>query len=159
MKTLIILPFVFILITLNNAHCGNFEEILSIAQIAVEKQTGRSGENEFSGWVGSLRFDIKAKYIYIAEFTNATGMIDVVNGSYKITKLEQYGNVFNFECVDTAPLTYGLAWSGKIWLTDNIPIIRIEMIMKRSSRKWVNLGERGRKFLKDNRSRLNLGGN
>jgi len=157
MKTLIILPFVFILITFNTAHCGDLDEILSLAQIAVEKQTGRGGENEFSGWVGSLRFDIKAKYIYIAEFTNTTGKIDVVNGSYKITKLEQYGNTFNFECIDTSPSTYGLEWSGKIWRTDNIPMIRIEMIMKQSSRKWVNLGEGGKKFLKDNHSRLNLG--
>lgn len=107
--------------------------------------------------MGSLRFDIKAKYIYIAEFTNTTGKIDVVNGSYKITKLEQYGNTFNFECIDTSPSTYGLEWSGKIWRTDNIPMIRIEMIMKQSSRKWVNLGEGGKKFLKDNYSRLNLG--
>ena len=156
MKTSILLLFLFSLINLNNAHGGEFEKLLSIAQIAVEKQTGRGGENEFSGWVGSLRFDVRSKYIYIAEFANVTGKIDVVNGSYKITKLEQYQNLFNFECIDTNPPTYGLEWSGKIWFTDNYEI-KFLMIMKQSPRKWVNLGECGKKFLKDNRSRLNLG--
>jgi hypothetical protein len=159
MKKAILLPFVFILAIVTNSYCGDLEALLLAAQIAVEEQTGRGSENEFSGWVGSLRFDIQEKYIYIAEFTNTTGKIDVVNGSYKITKIEQYQNSFNFECVDTNPLTYGVSYSGKIWLTDTgvIPIIRIEMIMKQSPRRWINLGEFGKKFLKDNRSRLNLG--
>ncbi|GEM_PF-1089802 len=120
-----------------------------VGQIAVEKTTRQGGANEFSGLVGSLRFDIEGKAVYIAEFFKLNKNITVINGIFKITKLEQSADIIAFECIDQSFLTKGAEWTGKIWLagTDDV---KIEMNQKQSSRQWVNLGGRGKKFLEEN---------
>lgn len=136
---------------IQNSYAGSLKDLLS-SQIAVEKLTGRGGEyeNEFSGWVGSLRFDIEQKTIYISEFSELEGEIVVVNGIYKITKLEQHENSINFECIDQNFISKGIEWQGKIWLTD-YKQVKIEMVQKQSPRRWVNLGEYGKRFLRENK--------
>lgn len=127
---------------------GGVVEKISDDQIAVEKLTGRGGEHEFSGWVGSLKVDVKEKLIVISEFSNVDGIV-VVNGIYRITKLEEYDKSIGFECADINFLTEGIEWRGKIWLTD-ADEVKIEMTQKESSRKWVNLSDYGKKFLREN---------
>ena len=140
------------------AFCGVVEKIAGV-QIAVEKLTGRGEDYEinFSGWIGSLKLDAKEKLILISEFSNIGGKISVLNGIYKITKMEEYDKNIDFECVDVNSLTEGIGWRGKIWVTD-ADEIKVEMVQKQSSRKWVNLSNYGRKFLKENGiEKLNLG--
>jgi hypothetical protein len=72
-------------------------------------------------------------------------------------KVDEYDNSIDFDCIDTNDLTAGIEWHGKIWLTD-IGEIKVEIVQKQSSRKWVNLSEYGKKFLKDNNiAKLDLG--
>jgi hypothetical protein len=129
---------------------GEIIDKISGIQIAVEKLTGRGEEYEvdFSGWVGSLRVDLDEKLILISEFSNIDGIV-VVNGIYKIVKIDEYDKSLDFECFDLNSLTKGIEWRGKIWLTDSNEI-KIEMVQKQSSRKWVNLSEYGKRFLKNN---------
>lgn len=151
MKALLSILIIFNLVVFPKlAFCGIIEKI-SNSQIAVELLTGR-GESygvNFSGWVGSLTFDAKEKLILISEFTNTSGNIHVINGVFKITKIEEYYNSIEFECVDAYDLTAGIEWRGKIWLFDSGKI-KIEIVQKQSSRKWVNLSKYGKKFLKEN---------
>lgn len=149
---------IVLLIVPEHAFCGIIEKV-SGPQIAVEKLTGRGEtyEMNFSGWVGSLKLDIQEKLILISEFSNIDGNISVVNGLYKILKIDEYDNSVNFDCVDINDLTAGIEWHGKIWLTD-AGKIEVEIVQKQSSRKWVNLSEYGKKFLKDNNiEKLDLG--
>lgn len=127
---------------------GGLVEKISDVQIAVEKLTGRGEEHEFSGWVGSLRVDVKEKLIVISEFSNIDGIV-VVNGVYRITKMEKYDKNIEFECTDINVLTEGIEWRGKIWLTD-ADEVKIEMVQKQSSRKWTSLSDYGKRFLKEN---------
>ncbi len=138
-----------------SSFASNIEDFLT-SQIAVEKLTGRGGNNEFSGWVGSLKFDIEKEYIYTSEYSNIDGKVTVVNGIYKITKIEKFEKNINFECVDENPMTAGIGWSGKIWIDDSNNL-KFEMVQKQSPRKWVNLGNIGRKFIKGNKLNINLG--
>ncbi len=140
------------------AFCGITEKVSNV-QIAVEKLTGRGEiyDINFSGWVGSLKLDINEKLIFISEFSDIDGKISVINGIYKITKWDEFDKSIDFECVDTDPLTGGIEWRGKIWLTDSEEI-KIEIVQKKSSRKWVNLSDYGRKYLKENGiEKLDLG--
>jgi len=140
------------------AFCRIIEKVTA-QQIAVEKLTGRGDEHDinFSGWVGSLAIDSQNKLILISEFSAVDGRIAVVNGMYKITKFEEYEKSADFECVDANPLTSGIEWRGKLWLTDSDEI-KVEIIQKQSSRKWVNLSDYGKKFLEENGvEKLNLG--
>lgn len=135
---------------------ANIETFL-LCQIAVEKLTGRGGDSEFSGWVGSLQFDIEEKLIFISEFAvSDKNELSVVNGIYKITKLEQTKKCINFECIDKTLFTKGIEWTGKIWITDG-NVLKIEMIQKQSPRRWVNISNIGKNFLKKNKLNLNLG--
>lgn len=130
----------------SNVFAGVVEE-LKDKQIAVEKLTGRGdtyGLN-FSGWVGSMKINPASQRILISEFSDLGGKAVVVSGSYKIQKIDQYENSLNFECTDEDT---GIDWYGKVWLTDSKEL-KVEMVQKQSSRKWVNLGDYGRKYLKD----------
>ena len=49
-----------------------------VNQVAVEKLTGRGGESEFSGWVGSLVFNFRHKVILIAEFTKILDSVSII---------------------------------------------------------------------------------
>lgn len=152
------LLLISLLIFPKHAFCGIIEKV-SGPQIAVEKLTGRGEAYEvnFSGWVGSLKLDAKEKLIFISEFSNIDGKISVVNGIYKIMKIDEYDNSVDFDCVDINDITAGIEWHGKIWLTDSGEI-KVEIVQKQSSRKWVNLSEYGKKFLKDNNiEKLDLG--
>ena len=155
---LFVLMLGILLILPGHAFCGIIEKV-SGPQIAVEKLTGRGETYEvnFSGWVGSLKLDIQEKLILISEFANIDGNISIVNGMYKILKIDEYDNSIDFDCVDINDLTAGIEWHGKIWLTD-ADEIKVEIVQKQSSRKWVNLSEYGKKFLKDNNiEKLDLG--
>ena len=148
----------FLLLMPNLACSATLEEALN-NRIVVEKLTGRGDEYgiSFSGWVGSLNIDLTEKKIFISEFTEIYGKISVVAGVYGITKLEQFKNSIDFECADLTDLTPGIEWKGKIWVTDD-GVTKIEMIQKQSPRRWVNLGEHGKKFLHDNKiAHLDLG--
>ena len=144
------LLFIALLIVPEHAFCGIVEKI-SGPQIAVEKLTGRGEAYEvnFSGWVGSLKFYAEQKLLFISEFSNIDGKISVINGIYKIVKIEEYDNSIDFDCIDINGFTADIEWHGKIWLTDSGEI-KIEMVQKQSSRKWVNLSEYGKKFLENN---------
>jgi len=160
-----------LLIFPEHAFCGIIEKV-SGSQIAVEKLTvrgeayevnfsglgrGEAYEVNFSGWVGSLKLDVKEKLIFISEISNIDGKISVINGMYRIVKIDEYDNSIDFDCVDINDYTSGIGWHGKIWLTDSGEI-KIEIVQKQSSRKWVNLSEYGKKFLKDNNiEKLDLG--
>ncbi|MBM3254790.1 MAG: hypothetical protein FJZ08_00600 [Candidatus Omnitrophica bacterium] len=155
---LFVLMIAILLIFPGHAFCGIIEKV-SGPQIAVEKLTGRGEtyEMNFSGWVGSLKLDSQEKLILISEFSNIDGNISVVNGTYKILKIDEYDNSIDFDCADINDLTAGIEWHGKIWLTD-AGEIKVEIVQKQSSRKWVNLSEYGKKFLKDNNiEKLDLG--
>lgn len=159
MKKLSILITALILIFSVNSFCATLEDWLGPGlQIAVEKNTGRGNDYEtgFSGYIGSLSINISEGVISISEFTMIEDKLSVVNGIYRITKLEKYDKNINFECIDLSPLTHGLLWTGKVWLTDNKEL-KIEMIQRQSPRRWVNLGENGNKFLKANKLNLHLG--
>jgi len=152
------LLFIALLVVPEHAFCGIVEKI-SGPQIAVEKLTGRGEAYEvnFSGWVGSLRFNAEQKLLFISEFSSIDGKISVINGIYKIVKIDQYDNSIDFDCVDIDDITAGIEWHGKIWLIDTGEI-KVEIVQKQSSRKWVNLSEYGKKFLKDNNiTKLDLG--
>lgn len=152
------LLLITLLVIPERAFCGIIEKV-SGPQIAVEKLTGRGEAYEvnFSGWVGSLKLDAKEKLIFISEFSNIEGKISVVNGMYKIVKIDEYDNSIDFDCIDINDFTAGIEWHGKIWLTD-VGEIKVEIVQKKSSRKWVNLSEYGKKFLKDNKiEKLDIG--
>lgn len=126
-------------------------------QIAVEKQTGRGKDYDinFSGWVGSLRFDLADKKIYIAEFGEGDNKINVIIGIYHITRFDRHSRSIDFDCIDYQT---GVEWRGKIWLPENSLKPNVEIITKHSPRKWVNLSEYGKRFMKmNNIDHLNLG--
>ena len=97
------------------AFCGVIEKVAG-QQIAVEKLTGRGEEYDinFSGWVGSLTIDPQNRLVLISEFSDIDGRIAVINGMYKITKIDEYEKSVDFECVDVNPLTGGIEWRGKL---------------------------------------------
>ncbi len=157
-----LLPLMLVLGSLfilpQEAFCGILEKVAG-QQIAVEKLTGRGEEYDinFSGWVGSLTIAPQNGLVLISEFSDIDGRIAVINGMYKITKIEEYEKSVDLECVDANPLTSGIKWRGKLWLTDSNEI-KVEIVQKQSSRKWVNLSDYGKKFLKENGiEKLNLG--
>src|SRR3989344_5668705 len=145
----IFLLFVIFYLNISITHALTIEEALT-NQVAVEKNTGRSESYEigFSGWVGSLKFDLNNKLITIAEITNLENNIHVINGVYKITKHEKFKNSIEFECED---VYLSILWRGKVWLMDDSLSPKIEMQQFHSPRKWQNLGKHGRNFLKTNK--------
>ena len=161
MKLRLLILLGLIALSINNSFADESTHLLNslqTVQIAVEKNTGRGGgyENNFSGWVGSLRVDLDNRFIFISEFTEFDGQIQIFNGVYKITRLDNIGQNINFQCTDQNPMTNGLRWTGKIWFGHDNDI-KLEMVMEQSPRRWVNLGDNGKKFLKDNYINLNLG--
>lgn len=160
--TVVYLAFMCFFIMASQAGFSKtLDESILVGQIAVEKQTGRGDTYDigFSGSVGSLSIDLESKKIYIAEFlAGDLAGPSVVNTAYGITSLQVYEKSIDFECVDVTPISAGLEWRGKIWLTDD-GRVKVEMVMKQSSRKWVNLGKFGRQWLEKNKlNHLNLGG-
>ena len=158
MKKILSSFFLFLLI-IPASGIGNTIEQALFGQIAVEKQTGESNsyETSFSGSVGSMSIDLLSKKIYIAELLLGGNQPAILNTNYDITSIEIYEKNLDFECVDVTPLTSGQEWRGKIWLSD-YGRVNIDMVMKQSPRKWVNLGKFGRRWMKENKlNHLNLG--
>jgi len=135
---------------------SDLEDLLTVKSIVVEKTYVDNGNVKFANCVGKFNIYAKENLVSLTLFETPGNNKLVVAGNYlyKITKLKIKNKNIHLECTGITIKEKEL--KGTVWLEEN-DFIRISMRSNFQNEEFHNLGDLGRKFLKDNNlEHLNL---